>query len=117
MNVLCLFQKFDLKSSTIYLDLVNELSDRGHGVMILALTSDREKAGKTETSGNIRAAYEFIPDQFHTNKIKKGLIQLLIGRAILKGVKKNFWDEKADIIIYPTPPVTLSGILKPLKKH
>ncbi len=117
MNVLCLFQKFDLNSSTIYLDLVNELSDRGHIVNILALTSDREKAGFTERTGNIRVANEFIPDQFHTNKIKKGLIQLLIGRTILKGVKKHFWSEKADIIIYPTPPVTLSGILRPLKQH
>ena len=117
MNVLCLFQKFDLNSSTIYLDLVRELSDRGHIVNILALTSDREKAGHTERTGNIRVANEFIPDQFHTNKIKKGLIQLLIGRTILKGVKKHFWSEKADIIIYPTPPVTLSGILRPLKQH
>ncbi len=117
MNVLCLFQKFDLNSSTIYLDLVNELSDRGHIVNILALTSDREKAGKSEKTGNIHVAYEFIPDQFHTNKIKKGLIQLLIGRTILKGVKRHFWSEREDLIIYPTPPVTLSGILKPLKKH
>jgi len=117
MNVLCLFQKFDLQSSTIYLDLVNALFERGHKVMIAALTSDREKAGSVERTGNIRAAYEFIPDQFHTNKIKKGLIQLLIGRRILRSVRKNFRDEKVDIIIYPTPPVTLSGILKPLKKH
>lgn len=117
MNILCLFQKFDLNSSTIYLDLVRELSDRGHIVNILALTSDREKAGHTERTGNIRVVNEYIPDQFHTNKIKKGLIQLLIGRTILKGVKKHFWSEKSDIIIYPTPPVTLSGILRPLKQH
>lgn len=106
-----------MESATIYLDLVNALSDKGHSVFVLALTSSGEKAGKTETKDNISVAYEFIPDQFHAGKIKKGLIQLMIGRAILKGVKRNFWKEDVDIIIYPTPPVTLAGIISPLKTH
>ena len=58
-----------------------------------------------------------LPDQFHADKIRKGLIQLTIGRKILSTVKKFFWQEKIDLIIYPTPPITLAGILKPLKKH
>lgn len=117
MNVLCLFQIFDFSSSTIYLDLVNELKDRGHKVMISACTSDPGKDGKKEESKGIECGFVYVPDQFNAGKIKKGLIQLSIGKKLLRGVKMHFWDEKVDIIIYPTPPVTLAGILKPLKSH
>lgn len=116
MNVLCLFQKFDFRSSTIYLDLIYALRDAGHKVMIAACSSDEGNRGCEERDG-VECAYIPVPDQFGANKIKKGLIQLMIGRKILKGVKKYFWGRQVDIIIYPTPPVTLSGILKPLKKH
>ncbi len=117
MRVLCLFQKFDLSSSTIYLDLVNALRDRGHHVMIVSCTSDPALMGKRETAEGLDCVYVPVPDQFKTGKIKKGLIQLTIGNRILSGVKKYFRDEKVDIIIYPTPPVTLAGILTPLKRH
>ena len=116
MNVLCLFQKFDFSSSTIYLDLVMALKDRGHRVMIISCTSE-ERESYFEERDSISTGYVRVPDQFSSGKIKKGLIQLLLGRKMLKGVKKYFWNEKVDIIIYPTPPVTLAGILKPLKDH
>lgn len=117
MKVLCLFQKFSFSSSTIYLDLVNALVDKGHEVLIAAGTSEGQDDTKLEVRGNIRTAYVTLPDQFHADKIRKGLIQLTIGRKILSTVKKFFWQEKIDLIIYPTPPITLAGILKPLKKH
>lgn len=117
MNVLCLFQVFDPDSSTIYLDLVNALRDRGHRVFIAACTSDRERAGKKVDLNGIECGFIYVPDQFKAGKIKKGLIQLAVGRRLLSGVKHYFRDEKVDIIIYPTPPVTLAGIIKPLKKH
>ncbi len=116
MNVLCLFQKFDFSSATIYLDLVYALKDRGHRVMISACSSSG-KGYRLETEEGIECAFVPVPDQFHAGKIKKGLIQLTLGRKLLKGVKRYFWQEKVDIIIYPTPPVTLSGILNSLKKH
>ena len=116
MNVLCLFQKFDFSSSTIYLDLVMALKDRGHRVMILSCTSE-EKESPFEVRDSISTGYVRVPDQFRSGKIKKGLVQLMLGRKILNGVRKYFWKEKVDIIIYPTPPVTLAGILKPLKDH
>ncbi|MCR4591322.1 MAG: glycosyltransferase family 4 protein [Lachnospiraceae bacterium] len=116
MNVLCLFQKFDFSSATIYLDLVCALRDRGHRVMISACTAE-DSVYRIEDKEGIECAFVPVPDQFKAGKIKKGLIQLTLGRKLLKGVKRYFWDRQVDIIIYPTPPVTLSGILKPLKRH
>ena len=116
MNVLCLFQKFDFSSSTIYLDLVRALKDRGHRVMIAACSSS-ETWSRIEEREGMSCAFVPVPDQFSAGKIKKGLIQLTLGRKLLGAVRAYFWREKVDIIIYPTPPVTLSGILKPLKSH
>lgn len=118
MNVLCLFQKFSFKSSTIYLDLVNELEKEGHSVFIIAGSSDNDiDYKKLYVKGRKKTAYVRLPDQFHADKIRKGLIQLTIGRKMLSAAKKFFWDEKVDIIIYPTPPITLAGIIRPLGDH
>ena len=118
MRVLCLFQKFSFKSSTIYLDLVNELENEGHEVFIIAGSSDMDiDYRKLYRDGRKSTAYVRLPDQFHADKIRKGLIQLTIGRKILAAARKFFWSENIDLIIYPTPPITLAGIINPLKKH
>ncbi len=116
MTILFLFQKFSFSSSTIYLDLVRALRDAGHRVLIAAGTSDQSLPDTEEREG-IRTAYVRLPDQFHTDKIRKGLIQLTIGRKTLSVIRRYFWQEKVDLIAYPTPPITLAGILKPLKEH
>ncbi len=118
MNVLCLFQKFSFKSSTIYLDLVQELEKEGHGVYIIAGSSDTDiDYKKLYIEGKKQTAYVRLPDQFHADKIRKGLIQLTIGRKMMAAAKRFFWKEKIDIIIYPTPPITLAGIIGPLARH
>ena len=118
MRVLCLFQKFSFKASTIYLDLVNELEASGHEVYIIAGSSDADiNYKKIHYDGHKRTAYVKLPDQFHADKIRKGLIQLTIGRKMLSVARKFFWKEKIDLIIYPTPPITLAGIISPLKRH
>ena len=118
MRVLCLFQKFSFKASTIYLDLVNEREASGHEVYIIAGSSDADiNYKKIHYDGHKRTAYVKLPDQFHADKIRKGLIQLTIGRKMLSVARKFFWKEKIDLIIYPTPPITLAGIISPLKRH
>ncbi len=118
MNVLCLFQKFSFSASTIYLDLVNELFAKGHQVYVIAGSSDTGlDYTKVHDNGGIKTAYVALPDQFHTDKIRKGLIQLTIGYKMLSVIRKFFWNEHIDIVIYPTPPITLAPILPKLSKH
>ena len=117
MNVLCLFQIFSFKTSTIYLDLVEELRDRGHKVFCLAGTSeDIVPSGVCEEHG-ISTVYVRLDNQFSSDKIRKGFIQLTMGHLFYKAVRKNIWKEKVDLIIYPTPPVTFGGLVAKLKKH
>lgn len=117
MNILCIFQKFDFDSSTIYLDLVTELAKAGNQVYILAGTTKDVDANIVHDVNGIKVAYVPLPDQFNAGKIKKGMVQLLIEPKMISAAKKHFWNEKIDRIIYPTPPITLSNVVKKLKKH
>ena len=117
MNVLCLFQIFSFKTSTIYLDLVEELRDRGHKVYCLAGTSEPSvPAGVCEEHG-VSTVYVQLDNQFSSDKIRKGLIQLTMGQIFYRAVRKNIWNEKIDLIIYPTPPVTFGRLVNRLKNH
>ena len=112
MRILFLFQIFDYKKSTIYLDLVRECRDRGHMVTVIAGTSDMELPdGVTEVEG-IRTVYMKLPDQFGAGSVKKALIQMSIPGRIRMILKDGFKDETFDVIAYPTPPITLAPVLR-----
>ena len=112
MRILFLFQIFDYKKSTIYLDLVRECRDRGHMVTVIAGTSDMELPdGVTDVEG-IRTVYMKLPDQFGAGSVKKALIQMSIPGRIRMILKDGFKDETFDVIAYPTPPITLAPVLR-----
>ena len=112
MRILFLFQIFDYKKSTIYLDLVRECRDRGHMVTVIAGTSDMELPdGVTEVEG-IRTVYMKLPDQFGAGSVKKAIIQMSIPGRIRMILKDGFKDETFDVIAYPTPPITLAPVLR-----
>ncbi len=112
MRILFLFQIFDYRRSTIYLDLVRECRDRGHKVTVIAGTSDMDLPdGVTEVEG-IRTVYMKLPDQFGVGSVKKALIQMSIPGRIRMILKDGFKDDTFDIIAYPTPPITLAPVLK-----
>ncbi len=117
MRILFLFQIFDFKKSTIYLDLVRECRDRGHAVSLIAGTSDMSLPdGVTDVEG-IKTVYMKLPDQFGAGSAKKALIQMSIPGRMKSILKDGFGNDKFDIIAYPTPPITLAPVLKYCKKH
>ncbi len=118
MNILFLFQRFSFENSTIYLDLVNACVSAGHSVYLLAGTSGEVfDARSLKEERGCQVAYVSLPDQFHAGKIKKGLVQLLIEPIFLRTLKRLLWDKKIDIIAYPTPPITLAGVVKKARAH
>ena len=117
MRILFLFQVFDFKSSTIYLDLVRECRDRGHAVTLIAGTSDKTLPDGVIDVEGIRTVYMKLPDQFNAGSAKKALIQLSIPGRMKSILKDGFPKDTFDIIAYPTPPITLAPVLKYCKKH
>lgn len=115
MKILCLFQRFSFRSSTIYLDLVEALVKAGHEVTVLAGTTEHE-GGMCEEHG-CRVVYMKLPDQFKAGKIKKGLVQLLMEPMMLSLIRKYLWRELFTMILYPTPPITLANVVKKCRRH
>ena len=52
-----------------------------------------------------------------TNVIEKGLSTLMVGRQYIEGVKRYFKGIRFDLVLYPTPPITLAGVVKYIKKR
>ncbi len=117
MKILFLFQKFSFRSSTIYLDLVEEMVKSGHEVTVLAGTQEAVEENKIQEESGCRVVYLKLPDQFHAGKIKKGLVQVLMGPMMMRRIRKHLWKDSFDMIVYPTPPITLAGVVGKCRSH
>lgn len=115
MNVLYISQsKIELNSSGIYSDLINGLSNRGHKITIIiadyGVTEGYHKGEKIDVLG------VKVGNQYGVNFIKKGFVLLLLEHTILKAIKKYLSQEHFDLVLYATPPITLSGVIKYCKQ-
>ena len=117
MRFLFLFQTFSFERSTIYLDLINETADRGHDVTVIAGTEDRSKPDGKVRVGKVEVVYLKLPNQFGAGKIKKGLIQLAIGPLMNARILKELKNDRFDVTVYPTPPITLAPVIEKCKKR
>src|SRR5574344_672810 len=117
MKTLFLFQTFSFEQSTIYLDLIRAVRDAGHSVTVIAGTADDDASDEVQIIESINVVFLKLENQFGAGKIKKGLIQLSIGPRMKALIKKRIWDEKFDLIAYPTPPITLAGTVDMCRRH
>lgn len=51
------------------------------------------------------------------NIVEKGIGTLLVEYQYLKAIKTHFRNEKFDIILYSTPPITFSNVIKFIKRR
>ncbi len=119
MNILFLnllkFSSFEEKN--IYTDLLREFIKSGHNVFAVC-PSERRNAEKTNLrkfgDNSILTVKTFNIQK--TNILEKGIGTLAIKHQFIKAIKKFFKDIKFDLILYPTPPITLYGVVKYFKK-
>ena len=117
MNILYISQTdIDLTSYSIYSDLSNALIDAGHKLSIVCANSKIEKTqAKIENGANVIKVK--VENQFGVNLIKKALILLTLESKFKKTIKKYLSNEKFDLVIYQTPPITFAGVVKFCKKQ
>lgn len=121
MNILFLtIGRFEsIESHSIYADLLRCFRDHGHE--IYAVSPNQKKTGKkTEfihedhahilhvETGNVTGA---------NNLIRKGLAQISLEPAFIKGIKQYFGNVRFDLIMYSTPPITLGKAISFVKKR
>ena len=110
----------DLNSGSILLDLFHELEKEGVNVYIVSPIEKKERLYIKEgeiTEGRLHLLNVNIGNYFDTNKITRGLTLLDINRKYKKAIKRYYSDIKFDCILYSTPPIMFSGVIKHIKRY
>lgn len=120
MNVLflSLLDFTSIAEHNIYTDLLREFVKHGHNVYAVSPVERRRNLETYMVSEkNVCILKLRIGNIQKTNAIEKGLTTLMIEWKYIEGVKQYFKGIKFDLILYPTPPITLSGVVKYIKKR
>lgn len=107
----------------IYTDLMRKFRDEGHNVYIL--TPEERGHGSWFT---VHGSRLFEVDGVHilkvktlnlqkTNVIEKGLGQIFVETQYKRAIKKYLGNEKFDLILYSTPPITFPKVIAYLKRN
>lgn len=103
----------------IYADLMQEFERNGHEVFVACSTKGKEgkETAITEQDGItvLRIKTDNLIGQ--ENLIKKGLSMLTLDSAFVKAIKAYYKDIRFDLVLYSTPPITLTGVIKYVKKR
>lgn len=119
MNVLFLSlgRYNSVQEKGIYTDLLREFIRNGHIVTILSaeeLRVDNDPIVKEENCTIVRV---FTGKIQKTNILEKGVNTLLIENRFKKAIKKYCDKISYDLILYPTPPITLVNTVAYVKKR
>ena len=119
MNVLFLTMlKMNIEQRMLYTDLMRKFRDEGHNVYIVCPIERREgKPSYTSDEGGVHTLFVKTLNVQKTNVVEKGLGQVSIEFLFKKAIHKHFADVKFDLILYSTPPITLMGVVKDMKKR
>lgn len=100
-----------------YEELLQEFVSNGHNVYVICATEARKKQDtsfSTVRSINVlRVKTGNITE--NNNLIAKGISTILIDYQFKNAIKKYLNNIVFNLIIYPTPPITLAGVVKYLK--
>ena len=120
MNILflTLVKISNLAEKGIYTDLMRKFRDEGHSVYIVT-PHDRKYGKKTELieSDGVKILGVRTLNIQKTNIIEKGFGTLLIELQYKSAIKKYLKGVKFDLVLYSTPPITFTKVIKFLKKE
>lgn len=106
----------DINSRGIYTDLLRYFIKKGHNVYIVSPTERRfgEDTQLIENENHSILKVRTLNIQ-KTNFIEKGIATILLEYQYEKAIKKYYEHIKFDLILYSTPPITLTRIIDKIK--
>lgn len=119
MKILYLtLSKIELNTPGIYSDLVNALKNRGHKVTIVQVCEPKDISETilTEEEG-VTFLKVLVGELFGVNFIKKGINTLKVEPKLKAAISRYLKKEEFDLVLYATPPITFSGVVKYAKRH
>src|SRR5690606_35174172 len=102
-------------STNIWTDLISEFKDQGHEVLVLAPAETDKEIG-LRIEGGVKVLRISTLKLFNTGKIKKGIANVLLPYQYKNALRKYKIELDFDLILMPTPPITLTKVAKWLKK-
>lgn len=106
-----------LSDEGIYMDLMQEFRKNGHEVVIV---SPLEKKYGFETEILREEGLSLLRcktgNLFGVGMFEKGISQMLLPFFYQKEIKRAFPSLSFDLILYSTPPISLAGVVKKLKR-
>lgn len=103
------------RASNIYTDLMQEFVQQGHTVLVVA-PQNSESSDGINLEDNVKVLRVKTLPLFNVGTIKKGIANVLLPFQYRKAIKKNCEDLDFDLIVLPTPPITLLSVASWLKK-
>lgn len=101
----------------IYPDLLRKFRDNGHEVTIVS-PAERKYGNKTKyiQESGVRILNVWTTNIQKTNLLEKGITTLFLEFYYYKAIKKYIDYKDIDLILYSTPPITFTNLIKQLKK-
>lgn len=107
----------DVRNHGIYTDLMRKFRDEGHSVYIVTPYERKfEKNTELVESDGVKILGVKTLNIQKTNVVEKGIGTLLIESQYKSAIKKHLKGVKFDLVLYSTPPITFTKVIKFLKK-
>lgn len=107
----------DITESGIYTDLMRKFHNEGHHVYIIY---PHERKTKLPTQLKIQNGIEILGvrtlNVTKTNIIEKGIGQVLLEYQFISAINKHWGNINFNLLLYSTPPITFTHIIKHFKK-
>jgi len=106
----------DINERGIYTDLIRKFRDEGHKIVIVT-PSERRFNIQTNfsTKDGVQILYVKTLNIQKSNIIEKGISTILLEYQYKHAVKKYINNVKFDLILYSTPPITFTKVIKKIK--
>ncbi len=107
-----------VSENEIYTDTLREFIKNGHKIYIVSPSSDdSQKQFYTIDEPDCSILKVNVGQVQKVGIIKKGINTLLVCPRFLRAIKKSFVGIHFDLVLYPTPPITLYKVVKYIKKR
>lgn len=117
MNVLflSLFPMRDMNERGIYPDLLREFVKRGHYVRAVSpIPGEPDQDIRGEGYGILQVN---TPPMQKIDFLRKGINSLRIGSVLRRAIAKHCKEERYDLILVATPPITIAGTVEWVKRR
>ncbi len=116
MKILFTMLEYSDESSNMYSDLAEEFINHNHAVTIIAPASSAYPEGEYDETEMKIIRVDTPQSQGISNLIKKGISLALMPYNFIRAYKKYLGHDNFDLILMPTPPITLIDFVSYVKK-